>query len=344
MQTAGWHSAGNQAGEILQVSYTEPSPSPVDNSGQLRWKARRAKPAVDASPVKLTSATEPVLAPVPSKSQPSASGSTRPVKRYNWGKLGSDPWGDLGLDAAAADDEPIEATSDDLDAGLARLSTIQQTEGQMPLDAADEAPKAKSVPPLALPDGSDAANGSEPRTAQRRTPPSMPQMPNFEDAFVQGPQSLEVDCDRERQKLKPINAITNKIAAEPGDFPPECNLGDPPFKPRCYPEMVYAWKASNLCHKPLYFEQPGVERYGHALPPVIQPLASGAHFFVDVLLLPYHMGLDLPQECIYSLGYYRPGSCAPMHIDGFPISARAAAFQAGAILGGTAIFGSFTAF
>ena len=178
------------------------------------------------------------------------------------------------------------------------------------------------------------------RTAQRRTPPTMPQMPSFEDAFAQGPQSLEVDCDRERQKLKPINAINNKIAAEPGEFPPECSLGNRPYKPRDFPQMVYTWKASNLCHKPLYFEQPAVERYGHALPPVIQPLASGAHFFVDVLMLPYHMGLELPQECVYSLGYYRPGSCAPMHINGVPISgSEAAAFQkAGDVLGGTAIF------
>ncbi len=356
VQTAGWHSAGSQSGEILQVSYTEPSTSPVDNSGQLRWKARRAKPAADVLPVKLTSATEPALAPVSPKAKPLASSSTRPANRYKWGKLGMDPWGDLGLDADASESSNSDSadsesagsdTADDLDAGLARLSTIQQTEGQMPIDSADEGAKTKSVPPLAIPDGGDAANaldGAEPRTAQRRAAPTMPQMPNFEDAFVQGPQSLEVDCDRERQKLKPINAITNKIAAEPGDFPPECNLGDPPYKPRCYPEMVYAWKASNLCHKPLYFEQPAVERYGHALPPFIQPLASGAHFFVDVLLLPYHMGLELPQECVYSLGYYRPGSCAPMHIDGFPISARAAAFQAGAILSGTAIFGSFTAF
>jgi hypothetical protein len=327
--------------EILQVSYTEPSSSPVDESGPLRWKARRAKQAVEPPAAKLTSGTECLRAPAAAKPTPVTSISSRPANRYKWGKLGFDPWGDLGLDAAAPGETDQEA-AEDSDDSLASLSTVRQAEGQLPIDPGDEAPKTKSVPPLAIPNSGDAAelDGSAPRTAQRRAPPVMPQMPSFEEAFVQGPQSLEVDCNRERQKLKPINAITNKIAAEPGDFPPECDLGNPPFKPRCFPEMVYAWKASNLCHKPLYFEQPAVERYGHALPPVIQPLASGAHFFVDVLLLPYHMGLELPQECVYSLGYYRPGSCAPFHIDGFPISARAAAFQAGAILSGTAIFGA----
>ncbi|HEX4147343.1 MAG TPA: hypothetical protein VHY20_00085 [Pirellulales bacterium] len=410
VQTAGWHAAGTQTGEIQQLSYTEPCTSPVDNnatlrwtahtkkrpvestafespaakrtaakptpltktsrvsakptseiqqvtytepcvapranSGKLRWKARPAKQPVDEPAAQLTSAVEPALEPVPSKSEPvaSISSSSRKTVRYQWGKLGFDPWGDLGLGPANSGDEE-KSTSQDVDEdSLASLSTVQQAEGRLPIDPGDEAPRAKhkSVPPLAIPAGDGLDESDEPgfRTAQRRTSPSMPQMPSFEDAFAQGPQSLDVDCGLERQKLKPINAITNKIAAEPGDFPPECNLGDPPYRPRCYPEMVYAWKASNLCHKPLYFEQYAVERYGHALPPVIQPLASGAHFFVDVLLLPYHMGLELPQECVYSLGYYRPGDCAPMHIDGFPISARAAVFQAGAILSGGAIFGS----
>jgi hypothetical protein len=310
----------------------------------LRWKARSAKAPGDAGAVRLTSVTEPVPTPVVPqlKPVPVDSTSTPSAARYKWGKLGIDPWGDLGLDTDSSDEAQGDV-SEDLENGLARLSTIRQTEGQMPLESEDGT-ASKSTPTLAVPDGLQSPGNPELRTAQRRSPSSMPQMPNFEDAFAQGPQSLEVDCDRERQKLKPINAITNRIAAEPGDFPPECDLGNPPFRPREFPQMVYAWKASNLCHKPLYFEQPALERYGHALPPVVQPLASGAHFFADVLLLPYHMGLELPQECIYALGYYRPGSCAPMHIDGFPISARAAAFQAGAILSGTAIFGSFTPF
>jgi hypothetical protein len=51
-------------------------------------------------------------------------------------------------------------------------------------------------------------------------------------------------------------------------------------------------------------------------------------------MLPYKMGLETPCECIYPLGYYRPGSCAPYLLDPFPFSVRAAAFEAGAVLGG----------
>lgn len=183
-------------------------------------------------------------------------------------------------------------------------------------------------------DGETPATGEPAERVTQRPSPATPNIPSFEEAFAQGPQALEVDCDVERQKLKPINAITCNIAAEPGAFPPECDLGNPAYKPREFPPMCYTWVASSLCHKPLYFEQPEFERYGHALPPVIQPIVSAGHFFGTVLILPYKMGIELPNECVYSLGYYRPGSCAPFHIRGFPISARGALFEAGAIVGG----------
>ena len=166
--------------------------------------------------------------------------------------------------------------------------------------------------------------------------PADPRITPFEESFNQGQQSLEVNCDAERQKLKPINAVTNKITAEPGAFPPECGIGDVQYKSRDFPPMTYTWIASNLCHKPLYFEQPRLERYGHSLPPVIQPIASAVQFFITVPLLPYKMGIEPPNECIYALGYYRPSSCAPMQIPGIPISLRGAIYE-GAVITGFAV-------
>jgi hypothetical protein len=93
------------------------------------------------------------------------------------------------------------------------------------------------------------------------------------------------------------------------------------------------WKASGLCSKPLYFEQVQLERYGHDWGPVLQPFVSGAHFFGTIPILPYKMGLQPPNECDYSLGYYRPGSCAPYMIEPLGFTWRAAAFQAGAVTG-----------
>ena len=83
-----------------------------------------------------------------------------------------------------------------------------------------------------------------------------------------------------------------------------------------------------MCHKPLYSRNRSLERYGHSRGPIIDPLFSAAHFFVCVPLLPYSMGVEPPHECIYSLGYYRSGDCAPWIVDGFPISLRGLALNA----------------
>lgn len=73
---------------------------------------------------------------------------------------------------------------------------------------------------------------------------------------------------------------------------------------------TYTWHASALCHKPLYFEEAQLERYGHTAGRIRQPILSGAHFFGSMIMLPYQMAISPPWECEYSLGYYRPGSCA----------------------------------
>ena len=81
-----------------------------------------------------------------------------------------------------------------------------------------------------------------------------------------------------------------------------------------------------------------LERYGHMAGPWLQPLASCADFFVTIPILPYEMGLEPPNECIYTLGYYRPGSCAPYLLDPLPLSVRASLFEAGAWVGGAFVF------
>lgn len=143
------------------------------------------------------------------------------------------------------------------------------------------------------------------------------------------PAGLDLDCDKEYSKLKAITAISDRIQASAGDFPPECPLMAQAYIPRDFCMPTYTWKASGLCHKPLYFEDASIERYGHSFGPFLQPFVSGAHFFVSAAMLPYQMGLELPTECVTPLGHYRPGSCAPYIVCGIPISARGALFQAG---------------
>ncbi len=151
------------------------------------------------------------------------------------------------------------------------------------------------------------------------------------EPFALAPQG-NTDCPTVRD-LKPIGEITNAIAPKGDLFPAECPLGAGPFQPRMWAMTTYTWKASGLCHKPLYFEQVTLERYGHSFAPLLEPVVSGAHFFATLPILPYKMGINPPWECQYPLGYYRPGSCAPHMIMPFPISLRGALVEGGVATG-----------
>ena len=94
-------------------------------------------------------------------------------------------------------------------------------------------------------------------------------------------------------------------------IPAECTLGNQPFNGRNWVPSTFQWTASNLCHKPLYFENVQLERYGHSAGPIAQPFRSANHFFASLLLLPNQVATTAPTECQYALGYYRPGNCAP---------------------------------
>lgn len=116
-------------------------------------------------------------------------------------------------------------------------------------------------------------------------------------------------------------------------LPKECLIEQPQFQQRQWEPSKITWKASNLMHKPLYFEEVNLERYGHTAGPILQPVISSAHFFANIAVLPYKMGVHLPNECQYALGYYRPGDCAPWITQPVPLSLRGALFQAGAVTG-----------
>jgi hypothetical protein len=98
---------------------------------------------------------------------------------------------------------------------------------------------------------------------------------------------------------------------------------------RCWEATTFAWNATCLCHRPLYFEEINLERYGYGCCESLQPAASAAHFFATIPALPYCMATDCPYECIYTLGHYRPGSCNPWQCHGPRWSPRAALAEGG---------------
>ena len=125
-----------------------------------------------------------------------------------------------------------------------------------------------------------------------------------------------------------------RVGGMPGnDYPCECRLEGETFQPRRFATTMFTWKAAGYCHKPLYFEDWELERYGHSRGPWLDPFVSAAHFFVTLPVLPYKMGVELPWECVYPLGYYRPGSCAPWTIPAAPVSCRGLAVEAATVTG-----------
>lgn len=156
--------------------------------------------------------------------------------------------------------------------------------------------------------------------------------------FAKEQRESEENC---RQELLGIEAdrissidLSIRVKGNAGeDYPFECAVSTKNHQPRQWPQVTYNWKAAALCHKPLYFEQVQLERYGHSWGPYVQPLMSGVHFFGTIPFLPYKMGIRTPNECVYSLGYYRPGSCAPYMIDPISFTWRAAMFEGAAATG-----------
>jgi hypothetical protein len=176
--------------------------------------------------------------------------------------------------------------------------------------------------------------------------PSGPGPDQSPPSSVQNDSTLNIDsakakesCEKSLQNLRSytVDKVDLKIVisgTEGEDYPIECSIDDGTMHAgRCWEQTTYMWKASALCHKPLYFEDEQLERYGHSFSPCFQPFVSGAHFFTHVPVLPYCMGVEPPNECIYALGHYRPGDCAPYMCNPIPISPRGALFEAGAVVG-----------
>jgi hypothetical protein len=136
-------------------------------------------------------------------------------------------------------------------------------------------------------------------------------------------------------QMRPIREarILERIPPAPGMFPQICSMTRDVYEPRAWAPITFRWTASALCSKPVYFEDPHLERYGHMWGPYLQPFMSAGHFFLAVPALPYLAGLYPPHECIYTLGYYRPGSCAPYLLDPLPLSVRAALVEGSAATG-----------
>ncbi len=171
---------------------------------------------------------------------------------------------------------------------------------------------------------------------------------NQDDPLRQDPMgrrdnTFDLDCEEINgvmlhKSIRDIS-LTLKPNLEEGRSVPEfCFFEGVPTAPRCWNPQTFVWTASAICSKPLYYQDIQLERYGHTRGPIIQPLISAAHFFGNVAIAPYKAGIHPPNECVYALGYYRPGDCAPWLFEPFPWSIRGAASQAASVAVYSGIF------
>jgi hypothetical protein len=149
-----------------------------------------------------------------------------------------------------------------------------------------------------------------------------------------------------KSEFKSISSLGVNIGTEEGRFPDDIAAGRFKGAGELYQSLgyrrewaasSYAWVAPGLCHNPLYFEEINLERHGHSFG-LVQPGVSFLNFYGRLILLPYLMGATPPRECVYTLGYYRPGSYAPFQLHRPPLSAKGALYEAAAITGAYLIF------
>jgi hypothetical protein len=151
----------------------------------------------------------------------------------------------------------------------------------------------------------------------------------FEKVIISG-----ANGQKQRLPLADLSEPDLVQIADGWGLPRQCRLEPEQYTGRTFVPATFTWKASGLCHNPLYFEEVALERYGHSLGPIAQPFVSTAHFFGNIAVLPYKMGIHPMKECQYALGYYRPGNCAPWIIPPVPLSLRGALAEAAVVGGG----------
>lgn len=185
--------------------------------------------------------------------------------------------------------------------------------------------------PMATPEGED--NGTESAPAERRTARTPNELRNMQMILPYADYEPNPDAADPclNQCPRPDGAPCKEYGE--GETEPRCPeevpLGDGPYLGLAIPPSVFAWKASNVTHNPLYFEDVTLERYGHSYGPLAQPVVSLGRFSAQLVTLPYHMTLDPPHKEVYPLGYYRPGECAPHLLYQPPLNVKAAAVTAG---------------
>ncbi len=162
-----------------------------------------------------------------------------------------------------------------------------------------------------------------------------------EPSLLISPVAEEAEDRRAADDFKPISEISADISTAGEERPADLaerrfalaeSIDHPLGVSRDGIQAMILWEAPATSHRPLYFEEVNLERHGYSAG-LFQPVLSAAHFFGRVPALPYLMAAEKGQVCHYTLGHYRPGSCAPYQLYLPPLSVKGLSVQATSILG-----------
>ena len=192
--------------------------------------------------------------------------------------------------------------------------------------------------------GNDGPSAVPPAPADNFDPGLFQAAPVNDSVGVDVVESAYQKVDSDPRNLKSIRDIQPFADYQPGTHieqdldpafvaPAEVELGDVSDGGRNYEAILYQWQASNLHHNPLYFQDAGLERYGHVHHELVQPFVSVGKFGMQLIGLPYQMTIDPVCRKQYALGYYRPGECAPKQTHQIPWNSTAALNQAAVVTG-----------
>ena len=144
------------------------------------------------------------------------------------------------------------------------------------------------------------------------------------------------------QRLPSIRTVSLDASVSPGIMPRDhaAELFDThatEFQARGFQRAgsygsVTHWHAPWVAYRPLFFEDVWLERHGYDYG-CLQPFVSAAKFYSRIPVLPYMAGANPCRDCVYSLGWGRPGDCPPHFFTLPKKSRRGLLYQAGAVSG-----------
>lgn len=203
---------------------------------------------------------------------------------------------------------------------------VSNTPGTLPRPAtapqqiAPNAPSADSpLPPLAPATTDDPQDSTAPPPAveEEVIPPPPSAAESAQDRAAAAREAAMAAAARRFGAFSPIGEVT--IETAPESALPEMYAfaeQDRPEVQYVSPPLVRPWENlvlrphDSFCHRPLYFDESNLERYGVSRG-WAQPACSAAHFFGGVAMLPYKMSVKHPCRCYYYQHPYLAG------VDGF---------------------------